>query len=189
VIFRHGGACPRRAMFATRTPPDDVATPPRSSPPWSDVPGKTLWKHRSTRTSRMVARGQPMLDSGCEHSSTEASSVVGGASLSQRKSLSRTLTSYHSTQGRRRPASGQSALLSAIASGPVARVLAELGNLFRLALIRPSGSHRPPNDTEPGHGTTVAEPGVFQIRSGLESFFPDRLHLPALGEGVVKFLA
>jgi hypothetical protein len=32
VIFRHGGACPRRAMFATRTPPNDVAPPPRSSP-------------------------------------------------------------------------------------------------------------------------------------------------------------
>ena len=101
VIFRHGGACPRRAMFATRTPPNDVATPPRSSPPWSDVPGKTHWKHRSTRTSRMVARGRPMPHSGCEHSSTEASSVVGGASLSQRKSLSKPLTSYHSTQGRR----------------------------------------------------------------------------------------
>ena len=58
-----------------------------------------------------------------------------------------------------------------------------------LTLMRPSGSHRPPNDTEPGPGTTVAEPGIFQIRSGLESCFPDRLHLPALGEGVVKFLA
>ena len=103
VIFRHGGACPRRAMFATRTPPNDVATPPRSSPPWSDVPGKTLWKHRSTRTSRMVARGRPMPHSGCEHSSTEASSVVGGASLSQRKSLSKPLTSCHSTPRRWNP--------------------------------------------------------------------------------------
>ena len=60
VIFRHGGACPRRAMFATRTPPNDVATPPRSSPPWSDVSGKTLRKHRSMRTSRMVARERPV---------------------------------------------------------------------------------------------------------------------------------
>jgi hypothetical protein len=76
MIFRHGGACPRRAMFAARTPPNDVTTPPRSSPPWSDVPGKTHWKHRSTRTSRMVARGRSMPHSGCEHSSTEASSVV-----------------------------------------------------------------------------------------------------------------
>ena len=37
TISRHGGACPRRAMFNTRTCPNAPLTPPRSSPPWGDV--------------------------------------------------------------------------------------------------------------------------------------------------------
>ena len=41
---------------------------------------ENAWKHRSTRTSREVAKGKRMLRSGCEHSSTETSSVVGGES-------------------------------------------------------------------------------------------------------------
>ena len=42
MISRHAGARPRRAMFTTRTPSNDVFTPPWSSSPWSDVPSKTL---------------------------------------------------------------------------------------------------------------------------------------------------
>ena len=78
TICRHVGARPRRAMFITRTPVNHVLTPRRSLSPSSDVPLKTFWKHRSTLASSVVTKRKPMLHSGCEHFSTEASSAVGG---------------------------------------------------------------------------------------------------------------
>lgn len=67
----HGGACLRRAMFATRTASQEPTTPPRSLPAGSDVPGcdrsarrpaashatrPPRRKHRSTWASRAVTR-------------------------------------------------------------------------------------------------------------------------------------
>ena len=96
TISRHGGACPRRAMFNTRTCPNARLTPPRSLPPWGDVP----WRHRSTRTSPVVAKSEAIQQSGCEHSSTEASSAVGGRPSRGLKSQRKPLSSCHSAQHR-----------------------------------------------------------------------------------------
>jgi len=74
---RHDRACPRRAMFITRTPPAPRVPPPRSLAPWGDVSlpgeGTPLYagKPRGGDASKSAAL------SGLEHTSAEASSVVG----------------------------------------------------------------------------------------------------------------
>ena len=40
---RHGGACLRRALFATRTGPNEKRPPPRCLPTWGDVPVSRGW--------------------------------------------------------------------------------------------------------------------------------------------------
>ena len=74
----HGGPCARRAMFITRQALGCFTTPRRSLPPSGDVSVRTEWKHRSTLASSVVTVPSMDPNAGCEHSSTETSSVVGG---------------------------------------------------------------------------------------------------------------
>ena len=125
--------------------------PPRSLPPWRSVHNQNAASVAPSPPCGLSAWSGVSKVFSREHRSTEASSVVawrrrwvafwwrtsldGGKPRRGGKSPRGSLSSCHSTQGRSRPESGQSALLSAIASGPVARVRAEFGKLFRLALL------------------------------------------------------
>jgi len=67
--LRHGGACLRRALFATRSASHEPATPPRSWPAGSDVAG-------CDRTARWPAASHAMGPPAGEHRSTRASRAV-----------------------------------------------------------------------------------------------------------------
>ena len=97
AIFRHGGACPRRAMFTTRNAGQrrlhattELASVGRCSRENAWETPLHAGKPRGGETQELRPR------SGFEHSSTEASSVVGGGKQPAPKSGSEFLTSCHS---------------------------------------------------------------------------------------------
>ena len=131
--------------------------PPRSLPPWRSVHNQNAASVAPSPPCGLSAWSGVSKVFSREHRSTEASSVVawrrrwvafwwrtsldGGKPRRGGKSPRGSLSSCHSTQGRWRPESGESALLSAIASGPVARVRTELVQVAPGVATR--GSHRP----------------------------------------------
>ncbi len=78
TIFRHDGARPRRAMFITRT----FATANDATTEFASVGRCSLQNAKETPLHADKPHGGEELDagggSGCEHSSTETSSAVGG---------------------------------------------------------------------------------------------------------------